>query len=191
MKWGVNAAVGSFTNLFETQKNYKPVIEKIRKDTGLQIVTSPLYSSFVKTALEKENFDFVLVHTNEVVPFLKNKRYVLVALSSDTEGNRITFVSKKGSNAKTLADFAGKCVVSTGSFGTAAAKVILSEAGVFGKLKSFQYLRDGDAIPFFLNNDFCDVGVTRSRGLIKKLEKEGGTVVYESAPYPVYALVAS
>lgn len=75
MKWGVNAAVGSFTNLYETQENYKSVVEKIRKDTGLVVETSPLYSSFVKTALEKENFDFLLVHTNEVVRFLKGRRY--------------------------------------------------------------------------------------------------------------------
>lgn len=191
MKWGVNAAVGSFTNLYETQENYKPVVDKIRKDTGIEVKTSPLYSSFVKTALEKESFDLLLVHTNDAAPFLKGNRYVLVALSEDNEGNRITFVAKKGSDAKALKDFPGKCVISTGSFGTAVARVTLRNAAVYDKVKSFQYVKDGDAVRFFLNNNFCDVGVTRSPKLIKTMEDEGGTVIYRADPYPVYALIAS
>lgn len=191
MRWGVNAAVGSATALVEVRENYKSAVEKIFKETGMQLETRPLYSSLVTTSLKNRTYPLLLVHTNDAAPFLVDKSYILLALSDDVEGNRISFVGKKDLGVKSLGDLAGQCVVSTGTFGTAITQIILTQAGVREKLKRFHYVRDGDAVQYFLNNNFCDIGVTRSASLVRKLEKDGGKLVYRSDPYPVYAVVAS
>src|SRR5688572_3096629 len=109
MKWGVNAAVGNATVLYETQENYKVLVDKIASDTKIQLETLPLYSSLVKTALEKSNYPFYLVHTSEAAAFVKEKKFTLVALSNDLDSNRIAVLAKKDSTAKSLSDLAGKC----------------------------------------------------------------------------------
>lgn len=189
-KWGVNAAVGSATALVEVRESYQTITDAVMKNSGVRLETFPLYSSFVKTALQNSTYPIMLIHTHDAAKAVRSGQFVLIALSDDSEGNRVTFLTKKDAPFQKLSELAGKCVVSTGSFGTAAAEYLLKKEGIRDQLKEFRYVRDADAVPFFLDNQFCDVGATRSAGQIKKWQDAGGKILFQSEPYPVYAVIA-
>lgn len=191
IRWGVNAAAGSSVSLFNTQDDYRQLMEKVQRDTGAVQSVMPIFNSMVAGSLERGSHPVFLVHTHAAAPYLADKRYTLVAVSADADGDRIAFLAKKESSAKTLADAAGKCVVAAGSLGAAAADLLLAQVGVRDKVKEFRAVRDEEAVPFFLNNGFCEIGATRSAAEAAKWEAQGGRVFHRSERLPVYTVIAS
>src|SRR5262249_37147303 len=48
-----------------------------------------------------------------------------------------------------------------------------------------------DAVPFFVENGFSDVGVTASGAVVKQWQEKGGSVVLGAKPGPVKHMIAS
>jgi len=48
-----------------------------------------------------------------------------------------------------------------------------------------------DAVPFFVENDFSDVGVSASGAVVKEWQEKGGTVLLESKAVPIKHMIAS
>lgn len=191
IKWGVTAASGNIAALHEIRKSYKEIVDAVEQAIGLRLDTVPLYSSRVEMALGSGAYPLLLVHTNHAARAVREKKYALVALTSDTRDNRVSFVARKDSSIGTLADLKNKCVVSTGSLSTAIARHVLARAGLLDHLDAFRHVRDSEAVPFFLANQYCDVGVTRSEALVDRLERSGATLIHQTEAYPVYALLAA
>jgi phosphonate transport system substrate-binding protein len=48
-----------------------------------------------------------------------------------------------------------------------------------------------DAVPFFVENGFSDVGITGSSAVVKQWREKGGVVLYESKAVPIKHIIAS
>jgi ABC-type phosphate/phosphonate transport system substrate-binding protein len=191
IKWGVTSASGNIAALHEIRKSYKEIVDAVEQAVGLRLDTVPLYSSRVAMALGSGVYPLLLVHTNHAARAVREKNYTLVALTSDTRDNRVSFLARKDASIGTLADLKHKCVVSTGSLCTAIARHVLAGADLLDRLDAFRHVRDSEAVPFFLANQYCDVGVTCSAALVDSLERSGATLIHQTEPYPVYALLAA
>ncbi|SNT16485.1 ABC-type phosphate/phosphonate transport system, substrate-binding protein [Noviherbaspirillum humi] len=191
VRWGVNAAAGGSVSLFNMRDDYRPLMDKVGRDTGTGQTVMPIFSAMVNGALERGSHPVFLVHADAAAPYLADKRYRLVAVSAAADSDRIAFLVKKESNAKTLADAAGKCVVAGATFDAAAADLLLAQAGVRGKIKELRPVREAEAVTFFVSNGICDIGATRSAAEIAKWEARGGRAIFRSERLPVYAVIAS
>jgi ABC-type phosphate/phosphonate transport system substrate-binding protein len=54
---------------------------------------------------------------------------------------------------------------------------------------SLRYLRDPEAVMYFLEGQFAEFGITRSPSLAKTWQIKGSEVLWESEKFPVYALI--
>jgi phosphonate transport system substrate-binding protein len=53
------------------------------------------------------------------------------------------------------------------------------------------YTRYQDAVPFFVQNNLTNAGVTGSSGLVKAWQAQGGKVLAQSKPVPIKHIIAS
>ena len=103
-------------------------------------------------------------------------------------------VVPKDSPIKQLADLNGKKIVMPEkvAYMTKFCKAELRHQGVDLDKESVTYVREQEAVVFYINNGFGQVGGLASySGAARKWLKEGGTVLHRSVPQPYSPLIAS
>jgi hypothetical protein len=186
----VNAGNGDSNTLYVTQDTYRPFADLLGRALNAKVEAKPLLASLVKSSINGNRYPLLLVHTNDAAEAIKSKRYEAIGFSTDIGDNRILFFARKGSDAKTLADVAGRCVAATDPFAAATAEVIMKKEKLFDKLLSYKYVRESEALEFNLKTKFCEIGVLRSAAIAQKMIAAGHTQIYRSAEFPVFVLLA-
>ncbi|MES2537768.1 MAG: PhnD/SsuA/transferrin family substrate-binding protein [Pseudomonadota bacterium] len=186
----VNAGSGDSNNIYNTQDIYHPFASMLSKALNVRVEAKPLLASLVKSSIYGNRYPLLLVHTNDAAEAIKSKRYKVIGFSQDLGNNRILFFARKGSTATKLADIAGRCVVATDSFAAATAVAIMKKKNLFDNLRSYTFVREGDALEFHLKTNFCEIAILRSDAGAQKLVAAGHRQIHASAEFPVFVLLA-
>src|SRR5690349_24687932 len=70
-------------------------------------------------------------------------------------------------------------------------RATLRDLGIDAAKADIRTTRYQDAVPFFVENGFSDVGVTASGAVVKSWQEKGGSVLFESKPVPIKHMIAS
>ena len=184
-----SAAVGDHMSMIDVQELYRPFQVHLERQLKRPVEIRPLRSSLVDSGLQARTYPALLVHTHDAVKAQDAGHYRIVAFSKEDSGNTLKFLGKNGEKSVRVEDLAQRRVVVTGSITNAySERLIQSKLGI-EKLASYRFMRDPDAIVYFLEQGFADIGITRSPGLAKTWQAKGGLVLWESSKFPVYALI--
>jgi hypothetical protein len=186
----VNAGNGNSNNIYTTQDTYRPFAALLGKALNAPVEAKPLLASLVKSSINGNRYPLLLVHTNDAAEAIRSKRYEAIGFSQDLGSNRILFFARKGSTAKNIADIAQRCVVATDPFAAATAVAILKKEKLYDKVLSYKFVREGEALSFYLDTNFCEIAVLRSEAVAQTLTAAGHKQIYKSAEYPVFVLLA-
>jgi ABC-type phosphate/phosphonate transport system substrate-binding protein len=70
-------------------------------------------------------------------------------------------------------------------------RATLRDLGIDTSTAEIRTTRYQDAVPFFVENGFSDVGITGSGAVVKQWQEKGGSIVLESKPVPIKHMIAS
>jgi ABC-type phosphate/phosphonate transport system substrate-binding protein len=70
-------------------------------------------------------------------------------------------------------------------------RATMRDLGIDSAKAEIRTTRYQDAVPFFVENGFSDVGVSASGAVVKQWQEKGGAVLYESKAVPIKHMIAS
>ncbi len=70
-------------------------------------------------------------------------------------------------------------------------RATMRDLGIDAAKAEIRTTRYQDAVPFFVDNGFSDVGITGSGAVVKQWQEKGGAVLLESKPVPIKHMIAS
>jgi ABC-type phosphate/phosphonate transport system substrate-binding protein len=70
-------------------------------------------------------------------------------------------------------------------------RATMRDLGIDSTKADIRTTRYQDAVPFFVEYGFSDVGITGSSAVVKQWQEKGGAVLYESKGVPIKHMIAS
>ena len=187
----------------EIRDRFTPLAEYVGKATGrhVKVVLVPAYDD-LRAGLAKQEYDLAFVHPAHVaMAAIKAGRYRAIAWTSGYTDYTVSLLTNAGAPLKTLSDLRGNTVVTpdpdsitavmvramfrTGNLTTTDAKPPPPTAA---RVITTRYQ---DAVPFYLDNGFAQVGATAAKGVVKSWTDKGGAVLTQSRSVPIKQLIAS
>lgn len=145
----------------------------------------------LEEGMKSGRFDFVFARPSDYAARgLRDHGYKFVS-STKPDGQCLLIVTKE-SPIKSLADIPGKKIVlpEQTSYMSRLCQAELRDKGLGGG-PAVQHVREQDAVGFWLQNKFADVGgVASYSGIGKAWEKDGHRIVHRSTPQPYFPLIA-
>lgn len=149
--------------------------------------------SMLDDGIKRGTLDLVLARPSDYpARAMRDNGYQFVA-SAKPDGQCLVIVTKD-SPIKTLADTRDKRWVAPelASYMARFCAAELRDRSVQIAADKLRRVREQGAVPFYLDNNFADVGVVASySGVAKALEKTGHRVIHTSVSQPYFPLVAS
>src|SRR5215470_17084845 len=193
----------------EIRDRFVPVAEAIAKGTGRKVrtVLVPAYDD-LRAGLAKQEYDIAFVHPAQVsLTEIKAGRYKAAAWTTGFTEYTVAFLMSADQPLKSLDDLKGRTVVTPDpdSITTAMVRAVLRAADLpvvtapptaatttqdptKVRLISTRYQ---DAVPFYIENGFAQVGATAARAVIKAWTDKGGKVLVQSRAVPIKQFIAS
>jgi ABC-type phosphate/phosphonate transport system substrate-binding protein len=187
----------------EIRDKFAPLAEYLGKATGkhVRIVLVPAYDD-LRVGLAKQEYDLAFVHPAHVaMAAIKSGRYRAIAWTTGFTDYTVSLLTRAGGPLKTLDDIRGNTVVTpdpdsitavmvramfrTGNLPTTDAKPPPPTAA---RVITTRYQ---DAVPFYLDNGFAQVGATAARAVVKTWTDKGGMVLTQSRAVPIKQIIAS
>jgi len=187
----------------EIRDRFTPLAEYVGKATGkhVKIVLVPAYDD-LRAGLAKQEYDLAFVHPAHVaMAAIKAGRYRAIAWTSGFTDYTVSLLTNAGAPLKTLGDLRGNTVVTPDSDSITA--VMVRAMFRTGNLTTTEAkpppptaarvitTRYQDAVPFYLDNGFAQVGATAAKGVVKSWTDKGGAVLTQSRSVPIKQLIAS
>jgi len=124
---------------------------------------------------------------------LRDGKYQLVALTKGYTEYKARFFVKKDAQMKQPADMKGMRfgMPDPDSITAVITRATMRDLGIDSTKADIRTTRYQDAVPFFVENGFSDVGVSASGAVIKQWQEKGGSVLYESKAVPIKHMIAS
>ncbi len=188
---GINAGVSTRDSFKVQTEKFAPLAQGASRALRVPISVEPVRSPEVPKAVAAKRIDLLIIHTNAALAAVKKEGYTMLALSRDLKDDRVHFMVRKDGPAS-VAGCRGKTIWSAGakSYATETGRAVLRSQGVAGEDFTLKVTKYQDAIPFMLDNEFGDVGMTRVETIAREWERGGGRILYSTDRLPVYALVA-
>jgi len=146
----------------------------------------------LESGMKNGSFDFVMARPSDYpARGMRDNGYHYLA-SAKPDGQCLVIVPQ-ASPIKSLADARGKRFVMPEqvSYMSRFCRAELRDRGIDLAKENVQYVREQAAVPFYMNNNFADIGAIASySGPAKKLDKDGFRIVHTSIPQPYFPLVA-
>ena len=193
----------------EIRDRFVPVAEAIAKGTGrkVRIVLVPAYDD-LRAGLARQEYDIAFVHPAQVsLTEIKAGRYKAAAWTSGFTEYTVAFLMTADQPLKSLDDLKGRTVVTPDpdSITTAMVRAVLRGADLpvvtappsaattaqdptKVRLISTRYQ---DAVPFYIENGFAQVGATAAKAVIKAWTDKGGKVLVQSRAVPIKQFIVS
>ena len=187
----------------EIRDKFAPLAEYIGKATGrhVRVILVPAYND-MRAGLAKQEYDIAFIHPAHVaMAAIKTGQYRAIAWTSGFTDYTVSLLTKAGTPLKTLDDVRGNTVVTpdpdsitavmvramfrTGNLPTTDAKPPPPTAA---RVITTRYQ---DAVPFYLEHDFAQVGATAARAVVKSWTDKGGTILTQSRAVPIKQIIAS
>jgi phosphonate transport system substrate-binding protein len=187
----------------EIRDKFTPLAEVIGKAVGrrVKIVLVPAYND-VRAGLAKQEYDLAYIHPAHVsMAEIKVGRYKTVAWTAGFTEYTVSLMMKSDSPLKTMDDLKGRTLVTPDPDSITAVMVRAMFRGE--KLTATAdrepppaqvrviTTRYQDAVPFYIENGFANVGATAANGVVKAWTDKGGKVLTRSRPVPIKQIIAS
>ena len=179
----------------EIREKFEPLAEVIAKALRreVRVVLVPAYDD-ARAGLAKQEFDLAFIHPAHVsLAAVKSGRYRTIAWTSGFTEYTVSLLVKPNSTIKGLDDVKGRTLVTPDpdSITAVMVRAMLRTGKIGEKELRVRTTRYQDAVPFYLDYDFADVGATAARAVVKSWTDKGGKVVVNSRPVPIKQLVVS
>jgi phosphonate transport system substrate-binding protein len=191
----VNEGVTYYVSPQEMREKYKDLAELIGKTlrTTVKVVQIDQYP-VLRKGLDEQQYDLAFVHpAHHSLLSLRDGKYRLVVLTSGFTEYKARFFVKKDGDIKQPGDLKGKRIgiPDPDSITAVMARATLRDLGIDASKADIRSTRYQEAVPFFVENGFSDVGVTASGAVAKAWQEKGGAVLLESRPVPIKHMIAS
>jgi ABC-type phosphate/phosphonate transport system substrate-binding protein len=191
----VNEGVTYYVTPKEIREKYKDLADLLGKTlkTTVKIVPVDQYP-VLRKGLDEQQYDLAFVHpAHHSLLSLRDGKYHLVALTKGYTDYKARFFISKNAKIKQPADIKGKRIgmPDADSITAVISRATMRDLGVDMAKAEIRTTRYQDAVPFFVENGFSDVGVTGSGAVVKDWQQKGGTVLIESKPVPIKHMIAS
>ena len=179
----------------EIREKFEPLAEVVAKTLRreVRVVLVPAYDE-ARAGLAKQEFDIAFVHPAHVaLAAVKTGRYRTLAWTSGFTDYTVSLIVKPESTIKGLDDVKGRTLVTPDpdSITAVMVRAMLRSQKIGEKELNVRTTRYQDAVPFYLDYGFADVGATAARAVVKSWTDKGGKVVVNSRPVPIKHLIVS
>jgi phosphonate transport system substrate-binding protein len=178
-----------------TSERYKPFLDLLSKELKRPVKVQKVdkYADFEK-GLALSKYDLVFIHPAHVgLKAVRSDAYVGLATAKGFTDYRARIMVKKDSPLNSMEDLRGKKigVPSIESITTTMFIANLRALKFAEPEKSFTATRYQDAVPFMIENNFVEAGVTGSGAVAKAWVAKGGRVIAETKPVPIKQFLVS
>ncbi len=191
----VNEGVTYFVTAQEIREKYRELAEALGKTLKTTVKVLPVDQyPVLRKGLDEQLYDLAFVHpAHHSLISLRDGKYQLVALTKGFTDYRARFFTSKGAPMKQPGDMKGKRIgmPDPDSITAVITRATLRDLGIDSGKAEIRTTRYQDAVPFFVENGFSDVGVTGSGAVAKAWQEKGGAVLLESKPVPIKHMIAS
>jgi len=191
----VNEGVTYYVTPQEIREKYKDLTVLLGKTlkTTVKVVPVDQYP-VLRKGLDEQVYDLAFVHpAHHSLLSLRDGKYRLVVLTKGFTEYKARFLMRKDAALKKPADIKGKRIgmPDPDSITAVITRATLRDLGIDSAKAEIRTTRYQDAVPFFVENGFSDVGVTASGAVVKQWQEKGGAVLFESRAVPIKHMIAS
>jgi ABC-type phosphate/phosphonate transport system substrate-binding protein len=191
----VNEGVTYYVTPHEIREKYKDLAELIGKTLKTTVKVLPVDQyPVLRKGLDEQQYDLAFVHpAHHSLVSLRDGKYHLVVLTKGFTEYKARFLARKGTPLKEPAEMKGKRfgMPDPDSITAVITRATLRDLGIEAAKSEIRTTRYQDAVPFFVENGFSDVGITGSPAVAKDWQAKGGAIVFESKPVPIKHMIAS
>ena len=159
----------------------------------VRVVLVPKYND-VRAGLAKQEYDLAFIHPAHVaLAEVKAGRYQTVAWTAGFTEYTVSLMVKANDPAKGLNDLKGRKLVTPDPDSITAwmVRAMLRGAGIGTDDLKILTTRYQDAVPFYLEYGFADVGATAANAVVKEWTDKGGKVFQKSRSIPIKYFIVS
>jgi ABC-type phosphate/phosphonate transport system substrate-binding protein len=179
----------------EIRDKFEPLAELLAKalKRNVRLILVPAYND-VRAGLATQEYDLAFIHPAHVaMAEIKAGRYQSVAWTSGYTEYRVSLLAMHDQPIKSLDEIKGHVLVTPDPDSITAAMVrAMLRADKFTpdavKVITTRYQ---DAIPFYLENTFAQVGATAANSVVKQWTDKGGKVVARSRGVPIKQFIVA
>jgi len=191
----VNEGVTYYVTPTEIRDKYKELADLIGKQlhTTVKVVPVDQYP-VLRKGLDEQQYELAFVHpAHHSLMSIRDGKYRLVVLTKGYTDYKARFFVSKDTHLKQPGDMKGKRfgMPDPDSITAVITRATMRDLGIDAGTAEIRTTRYQDAVPFFVENGFSDVGVTASGAVVKQWQEKGGAVVLESKPVPIKHMIAS
>ena len=161
---------------------------------NVRVVLVPKYDD-VRAGLAKQEFDLAFIHPAHVaLAEVKAGRYKSIAWTTGYTEYTVSLMVKPNDPAKALPDLKGRKLVTPDPDSITAwmVRAMLRTSNLGANDLKVLTTRYQDAVPFYLEYGFADVGATAANSVVKEWTDKGGKVFLKSRSVPIkYFIVSS
>jgi ABC-type phosphate/phosphonate transport system substrate-binding protein len=187
----------------EIRDKFAPIAEVIGKATGRRVrtVLVPAYDD-VRTGLAKQEYDIAYIHPAHVaMAEIKAGRYKAIAWTSGFTEYTVSLMMNANAPLKSMDDMNGRTLVTPDPDSITAWMVrAMFRAGNLTSTAAKEptptavrviTTRYQDAVPFYLEYEFAQIGATAANAVVKAWTDKGGKVLARSRPVPIKQFIVS
>jgi phosphonate transport system substrate-binding protein len=179
----------------EIRDKFEPLAEVIGKAIRrpVKIVLVPAYND-VRVGLGKQEYDLAFIHPAHVaMAEIKAGRYQSVAWTSGFTEYTVSLLANAEEPVKELGDIRNRVLVTPDPDSITAVMVRAMLRGQHLGANDLKVLttRYQDAVPFYIENGFANVGATAANAVVKQWTDKGGKVVVRSRSVPIKQFIVS
>jgi ABC-type phosphate/phosphonate transport system substrate-binding protein len=191
----VNEGVTYYVTPSEIREKYKELSELLGKQlkTTVRVVPVDQYP-VLRKGLDEQQYELAFVHpAHHSLMSMRDGKYRLVVLTKGYTDYKARFFVMKDAPFKQPGDMKGKRfgMPDPDSITAVITRATLRDLGIDTAKAEIRTTRYQDAVPFFVENGFSDVGVTGSGAVVKQWQEKGGAVLLESKGVPIKHMIAS
>src|SRR5262245_54937713 len=190
-----NGAVPYYVTPSEIREKYKELSDLLGKQLKTTVKVLPVDQyPVLRKGLDEQQYDLAFVHpAHHSLMSIRDGKYRLVVLTKGFTEYKAKFFVKKDAHLKQPGDMKGKRfgMPDPDSITAVITRATLRDLGIDAATSEIRTTRYQDAVPFFVENGFSDVGVTASGAVVKDWQEKGGSVLLESKAVPIKHMIAS
>jgi phosphonate transport system substrate-binding protein len=191
----VNEGVTYYVTPTEIREKYKELADMLghQLKTTVKVVPVDQYP-VLRKGLDNQEYDLAFVHpAHHSLMSMRDGKYRLVVLTKGYTEYKAKFFVKKDGQFHQPGDMKGKRfgMPDPDSITAVITRATLRDLGIDAAKAEIRTTRYQDAVPFFVENGFSDVGVTASGAVLKEWQEKGGSILFESKPVPIKHIIAS
>jgi ABC-type phosphate/phosphonate transport system substrate-binding protein len=179
----------------EIRERFEPIAELIGKALRrtVRVVLVPAYDD-ARAGLAKQEFDIAYIHPAHVaMAEIKAGRYQALAWTTGFTQYTVSLLVNGNETMKDFADIKGRVMVTPDpdSITAVMVRAMLRTASFGPSEVTIRTTRYQDAVPFYLEHGFAQVGATAANSVVRQWTDKGGKVIHRSRSVPIKQLLAS